>query len=180
MADIPPLDISPIDDKVDRRLQALSKMGCLLAALPGLLLVLAGVIFATNWAIDWAWRESIPLQVTRTLDKQVEAWNRGDLKGFMEGYWESDDLRFYSGNTVTQGWNATLERYRKKYQADGAEMGTLTFTDLDIQPIGKEDAFVRGRWKVVTSKGTFEGLFTLIVKHFSLGGWRIVHDHTSN
>ena len=33
----------------------------------------------------------------------------------------------------TQGWQATLERYRKKYQAPGAEMGKLEFSDLQVE-----------------------------------------------
>ena len=63
--------------------------------------------------------------VTKVLEDQAAAWNKGDLPGFMEGYWKSPDLRFLSGKTVTEGWQATLDRYRKKYQADGKKMGKL-------------------------------------------------------
>ena len=41
--------------------------------------------------------------VRAVLDKQVEAWNRGDLEGFMAGYWNSPDLVFQSGATITRG-----------------------------------------------------------------------------
>ena len=117
-------------------------------------------------------------EVRQVLDAQVAAWNKGDLKGFMTGYWKSDDLSFFSGKDRTRGWQATRERYQKRYQAEGREMGKLTFDQLEIEAIGPEAAWVRGRWKVVTSKETLGGLFTPIFKKFP-DGWRIVHDHTS-
>src|SRR5262249_54480352 len=116
--------------------------------------------------------------IRKVLDDQVAAWNRGDLEAFMAGYWKSDELTFFSGKDITKGWNATLERYKKRYQADGKEMGKLTFSELQIDPAGADCAFVRGRWKVVMSKETLQGLFTLFFKK-TADGWKIVHDHTS-
>ena len=66
--------------------------------------------------------------IQRVLDDQAAAWNKGDLPGFMKGYLESDKLSFFSNSTKTAGWKATLERYQKKYQGEGKEMGKLTFT----------------------------------------------------
>jgi ketosteroid isomerase-like protein len=112
------------------------------------------------------------------LDEQVVAWNKGDLEGFMHGYWQAPDLSFFSGKDKTRGWQATLDRYQKKYRADGKEMGKLTFSDLDIDVLGPDSAFVRGHWHLKMSKEEPGGLFTLIFKRFP-DGWRIVHDHTS-
>lgn len=112
------------------------------------------------------------------LDQQVAAWNRGDLEGFMEGYWKSDELTFFSGNDRTSGWEGTLKRYRDKYQGEGKEMGQLAFSELEIEMLGADAAFVRGRFTLETSVGKPTGLFTLIVKKLP-EGWRIVHDHTS-
>src|SRR5437867_13449882 len=71
--------------------------------------------------------------IRKVLDHQVIAWNKGDLRGFMDGYWQSPDLSFYSGKNKTKGWQATLDRYRKKYQGEGKEMGKLTFSELDVE-----------------------------------------------
>jgi ketosteroid isomerase-like protein len=117
--------------------------------------------------------------IRRVLDDQVEAWNRGDLEGFMAGYWHSPQLTFFSGKDRTSGWQATIERYRKRYQAEGREMGKVGFSEIEIEPLSAENAYVRGRWKVVNSKETLGGLFTLIFKK-QPEGWRIVHDHTSS
>lgn len=116
--------------------------------------------------------------IQKVLADQVAAWNRGDLEGFMAGYWKSDELSFFSGKDKTLGWKATLERYRKRYQAEGKEMGKLTFSELQIDLLGPDAAYVRGRWKVEMKNEAPQGLFTVIFKK-TPDGWRIVHDHTS-
>lgn len=116
--------------------------------------------------------------VRALLERQVAAWNRGDLEGFMEGYRRSPDLVFVSGTTVTKGWDAVLARYRQRYQAEGRAMGTLEFRSLVIEPIGTRAALVHGEWRVVSPEQTASGRFTLLVRRFPVG-WRIVYDHTS-
>jgi beta-aspartyl-peptidase (threonine type) len=118
-------------------------------------------------------------QVRAVLDAQVEAWNRRDLEGFMKGYWNSPELTFYSGATKTSGWEATIERYRKRYQGEGREMGFLTFDQLQIEVLGPQSAFVRGRWHLKLSEGEAGGLFTLVFRKFP-DGWKIIHDHTGS
>lgn len=118
-------------------------------------------------------------RIRMVLDSQVAAWNRRDLEDFMAGYWKSDDLTFYSGGDITTGWDATLARYHKRYVGEGKEMGQLTFSDVHVALVGLDDAIVRGRWKVVTTKAAPSGLFTLRFRYFADGGWKIVHDHTS-
>jgi ketosteroid isomerase-like protein len=116
--------------------------------------------------------------IREVLDAQQTAWNKGDLKGFMAGYWQSPELTFFGGKDVIKGWQATLDRYQKRYQAEGREMGKLSFSEIEIDLLGPDSAYVRGRWQVVTSKEKLGGLFTLIMKKLP-EGWRIVHDHTS-
>lgn len=117
--------------------------------------------------------------IRKVLDDQVLAWNKGDLEGFMAGYWNSNDLTFFSGSNPTHGWQTTLDRYRSRYQSEGKEMGKLSFTELQVEMLGPEGAFVRGRWKLEMSKGENPGgLFTLVFKKTDQG-WRIIHDHTS-
>ena len=119
------------------------------------------------------------LPVRAVLEKQVNAWNRGDLEEFLETYWNSDDLTFFSGGTVFRGWRATRERYRNRYLADGAEMGHLTFSELSVEMLSDTAALATGRWLLVRSgKDDLSGLFSLTIRRFS-EGWRIIHDHTS-
>lgn len=123
--------------------------------------------------------DNVSVAVRRVLDEQQSAWNRRDLDGFMAGYWHSPDLTFISGGTKTSGWQATIDRYRKKYQSEGHQMGKLEFSDLNIQTLSSDSAFVRGSWRLTMPDGkTPHGLFTLIFRNFP-DGWKIVHDHTS-
>ena len=117
-------------------------------------------------------------RVRAVLAAQVAAWNKGDLDGFMTGYWDSDDLSFYSAGTITKGKKNIAERYTKRYKAEGKEMGQLAFSDIEVQMLGEDTAIVRGRWKLVLKQETPDGLYTLIMKKFP-AGWKIVHDHTS-
>ena len=116
--------------------------------------------------------------IQQVLQQQQAAWNRHDLEAFMSGYWNSPELTFF-GAKKTPGWQATLERYRKTYQSEGREMGTLEFSDLKIETLAPGAAFVRGSWKLTMPDGkTPHGLFTLVFRRFP-EGWKIVHDHTS-
>jgi beta-aspartyl-peptidase (threonine type) len=112
------------------------------------------------------------------LRAQVEAWNRGDLDTFCEPYSDEPDLSFFSTDKVTVGKSALLERYRQRYQAEGKEMGQLTFSDLRIIPMGDRHAMVLGRWSLAMHKDSPNGLFTLAMQKTS-SGWKITHDHTS-
>ncbi len=118
-------------------------------------------------------------EIRQLLDTQVVAWNRGDLEGYMKGYWNSGELTFFSGATETGGWKPTLERYRQNYKKTGNQMGRLDYSNLRIEMLGDETAWVRGRWRLKTHDGsTRTGLFTLMLRRFP-EGWRIVHDHSS-
>lgn len=130
-------------------------------------------VAASARAADSADAEAIRMVMT----EQAAAWNRGDLDGFMRGYWHDDALRFASGGSVTHGWQATLDRYRQRY-ADRAAMGTLRFTDLEIEPLSADAALVFGHWSLSREADQPQGLFTLLFRK-TAAGWVITRDHTS-
>jgi ketosteroid isomerase-like protein len=117
--------------------------------------------------------------IRAVLYRQVAAWNRNDLQAFMEGYWRSPKLTFFSGGTQISGWRAILERYRLRYQGGESGMGQLAFSDLKIEKLGGRNALVRGRWRLQVANSEASGLFTLIFRRFP-EGWKIIHDHTSS
>ena len=123
--------------------------------------------------------EKLKGAIHKVIEDQESAWNQGKLEEFMAGYWKSDDLTFFSGDKKTKGWTATLEGYKKRYQSEGKEMGKLSFSEVDINLIGGDDAIVRARWKLKFKDGKgVGGLFTLWMRK-TPDGWKIVHDHTS-
>jgi ketosteroid isomerase-like protein len=115
--------------------------------------------------------------VAAVLRKQQDAWNRGDVAAFMEGYWESPELTFAESNGITRGWQPVKERYLKNYPEQKA-MGHLDFSDLEVHPLGKDVALVIGRWHLKRDSGEMGGICTLVFREFP-EGWRIIHDHTS-
>ncbi len=115
--------------------------------------------------------------VRKVLAMQEQAWNRGDLQGFMQGYWKSDSLQFIGKNGVTYGWQKTFDNYKKSYP-DTATMGKLFFTLLHVQELGKESIFITGKWDLQRTKGNVGGYFTLLFRKIA-GEWVIVSDHTS-
>ena len=124
-------------------------------------------------------RDNKTITAIRTvLEAQSEAWNRGDIEGYMAGYWRSPETVFISGDSVTRGWQTVLDRYKKNYNSR-EKMGTLTFSDLEIRPISNNTAVVLGRWHLQRAKDEPHGRFTLIFRK-TREGWRIVHDHTSS
>src|SRR5918911_747284 len=120
--------------------------------------------------------EKLMREVRAVLEAQVAAWNRGDIEGFMRGYAESPDTIFVSGDTVTRGWQTVLDRYKKGYDSR-EKMGVLTFSELEIMPLGKDVAKVLGRWQLKRANDAPHGRFTLIFRR-TRAGWRIIHDHT--
>ncbi len=117
-------------------------------------------------------------KIRKVLDDQDAAWNRGDLEAFMSiGYWRSEKLKFVSGDKITYGWQQTLDNYKRTYGSKEL-MGTLTFSDLEIELLSKNVAFVTGSWHLKREKDEPKGKFTLLFRKFK-EGWRIVVDHSS-
>ena len=121
--------------------------------------------------------ESDRLTITSVLGDQQLAWNRGDVSGFMRGYWNSPELTFSGSSGVARGWEAVLERYKRQYP-DRAEMGQLDFSGIEIRFLGPDAALILGKWRLQRNSGDLAGVFTLVFQR-EPEGWRIVHDHTS-
>ena len=83
-------------------------------------------------------------KIRAVLAEQQECWNKGDIDCFMQGYWNSDSLRFIGKSGVNRGWQATLDNYKKSYP-DKAAMGTLNFELSNLEPLGTDNYFVTGK-----------------------------------
>ena len=136
-----------------------------------IILLFAATVFAQSK------NERIAAEIRRVMDAQVIAWNAGDIDAFMRGYWNSPELIFVSGDNVTKGWQPTIDRYKKRYDTK-AKMGTLAFSDLEIEVLSKDVAKVLGSWSLAREADNPKGKFTLVFRRFK-DGWKIVHDHTS-
>lgn len=115
--------------------------------------------------------------VRSLLNRQSESWNRGDIDGFMVGYWESDSLMFVGKSGVTYGYKNTLANYKKNYP-DLATMGKLTFTLIQVKQLSPEYFYVTGKYHLTRTIGDASGHFTLLFRKIN-GNWVIVEDHSS-
>jgi ketosteroid isomerase-like protein len=115
--------------------------------------------------------------IRAVLDAQRDAWNRGDIEGYMDGYDRSEKTEFVGGDSISRGWQTVLDRYKKKYDSR-EKMGTLTFTEVEITLLSKDAALVLGRWRLKRTSDEPNGTFTLLFRK-TKAGWRIVHDHSS-
>jgi ketosteroid isomerase-like protein len=117
-------------------------------------------------------------EVKSILSTQEQAWNKGDIEAFMQGYWKSDSLKFVGKNGVTYGWQNTFNRYKRDYP-DRATMGILKFEIVHQGQMDKKIYFVIGKWFLKREeKGDIGGYFSLIFKKIN-GKWYIAVDHTS-
>ncbi|MEE9347186.1 MAG: nuclear transport factor 2 family protein [Robiginitomaculum sp.] len=122
--------------------------------------------------------EALAAEIRTVLARQDAAWNRGDIEGFMVGYWQSDDLRFASAGNIQRGYQATLDGYLARYPSKDA-MGLLSFSDLEINILSQTHALVFGHWKLTRKHDTPSGLYTLHMQKRG-GEWVIMSDHTSS
>ena len=111
------------------------------------------------------------------LVEQMAAWNDGDIDGFMKHSWNADELTFSSGGTTHRGWQATLDRYKRKYPTP-EQMGKLTFDHIEVVRLGDAAALVLGNWRLTRQDDTPGGNFSLVFRRIE-EKWVIVHDHTS-
>ncbi len=112
--------------------------------------------------------------IRKILEDQRQAWNNYDLEGFMQGYWKSEELKFYGINGVTYGWDNTLKRYKTAYPTK-EHTGTLKFVLNDISKIDKNSYYVMGEYHLERSVGNADGIFMIILKKID-GEWKIIAD----
>ncbi|HEV2276047.1 MAG TPA: nuclear transport factor 2 family protein [Acidobacteriaceae bacterium] len=117
--------------------------------------------------------------IQKVLEDQAAAWNRGDVDTFMTGYDNSPETTFV-GVKVERGYALILDRYKKSY-SNAAQMGQLSFVNLDVRMLGSQYAVVTGNFHLERTKdggGEAKGIFSLIFAKRK-AGWKIILDHTS-
>jgi ketosteroid isomerase-like protein len=116
-------------------------------------------------------------QIQQVLNAQSEAWNKGDIEEYMQGYWKSPDLQFIGSKGLTKGWQETLERYQKSYP-NSEKMGKLKFEISSHQPFSNDHYLVIGKWNLARKADDLQGHFTLVLKKIN-DKWVIIVDHSS-
>ena len=117
---------------------------------------------------------SMPAEISEIMQNQQNAWNSGDIEGFMIGYWDSEELLFI-GSSVNKGYETTLSNYKKSYPTR-EDMGSLEFTNLIWVPVSYDAGLLIGEWNLI---GINNGVYSLLWKKLD-GEWLIIADHSSD
>lgn len=112
--------------------------------------------------------------ILSVLKTQENAWNQNNLEEFMQGYWKSDSLKFYGSKGVTNGWQKTLDNYKKGYPSK-EYTGNLSFTIEAITKIEERSYYVMGQFHLVRDTGNANGVFLIIFRKID-GEWKIIAD----
>lgn len=136
-----------------------------------MLILLLLPLFCFGQEREWTSEEQ---EILAVIEKQRQDWNNFDIEGFMEGYWKSEELRFYGSNGVTSGWVNTLERYQKAYPTK-EHTGQLKFVINEISRIEKNSYYVMGEFHLERPVGDANGIFMILFRKID-GKWRIIAD----
>ena len=105
--------------------------------------------------------------ILKVMNTQELAWSQNDLDGFMEGYLHSPSLKFYGKSGLTEGWQQTLDNYKKGYPTKEAT-GTLNFKVEAISKISSDSYSVMGAYHLKREVGDANGVFLIIFNIASL------------
>jgi len=117
------------------------------------------------------------VSIRKVLDEQIKEWNKGNIEGFMQGYWRNDSLMFIGKSGINWGWQKTLDNYRKNYP-DTIAMGKLSYDIILVKELSPEYYYVVGKWMLTRSIGNLGGHYNLLFRKLN-GQWLIIADHSS-
>lgn len=124
--------------------------------------------------------QGVTAGVVATLEASADAWNAGDLGGFLAPYRDLPTTTFVGGAGLLRGREAIRASYLRSYWKNGAPEGTLRFRDIEVRPLGADYALAVGRYAVEERRTGKQntGLFSLVLAR-TAEGWKIIHDHSS-
>ena len=138
------------------------------------LLAACALMLATPAAADPAGDRTAILGVVAAMEG---AWNRGDFAGYMAGF-KKPDVVFVSGGRFQDGWQGTLDHYRRDYGASAATRGTLHFYDMRVDLLAPDAAMLVGRYHLERPDHAAEGINTRLFRKIG-GRWLITLNHVS-
>lgn len=122
--------------------------------------------------------ESEKKAILQVISAMQAAWNRGDFRGYMQGF-KNPDVIFVSGGRFQDGWQGTLDHYIRDYGASAETRGTLRFYDIRIEMLGPDAAQLISRYQLVKQQHPQYGINTRLMRKVN-GEWVIALNHVSS
>jgi ketosteroid isomerase-like protein len=141
--------------------------------------LLLALALASPLAVAAAQSSSDSTAIVAVMDKSVADWNRGDIDAFATCYKDAPDILFI-GRTISRGYAQMVATYKKSYSTR-EQMGVLSFSQLEVQPLDAHFATVTGHFHLERSAvggGNANGYFLLVFEK-TPSGWKIVRDDTT-
>lgn len=107
-----------------------------------------------------------------------DAWNRGDFRGYMAGFW-NPGVVFVSGGRIQEGWQGTLDHYVRDYGGSPDRRGRLRFYDMSIDVLAPDAAMLVGHFSLSRPKNALEGINTRLFRLID-DRWVIAMNHVSS
>jgi uncharacterized protein (TIGR02246 family) len=117
--------------------------------------------------------------IKAVMQKSADDWNHGDMVEFATSYKNSPDILFI-GKTISRGYNQMVAAYAHNYPTK-EKMGTLSFSQLEVQPLDERFATVTGHFhleRTAAGGGNADGYYLLVFEK-TKDGWKIVRDDST-
>jgi uncharacterized protein (TIGR02246 family) len=122
--------------------------------------------------------ESDKKAILQVISTMQDAWNRGDFRGYMQGF-KNPDVVFVSGGRFQQGWQGTLDHYIRDYGTSAESRGTLKFHDIQVEILSADAAQLISQYELNRPEHPQYGINTRLMRKVA-GRWVIALNHVSS
>ena len=123
--------------------------------------------------------EAADKEAIRAVIARMEAaWNRGDFRGYMQGF-ANPDVVFVSRGEFQKDWQGTLDHYVRDYGASAETRGHLHFFDIRIEMLAPDAAQLISRYRLDRPVNPQDGINTRLMRKRD-GRWVIALNHVSS
>jgi uncharacterized protein (TIGR02246 family) len=126
--------------------------------------------------------DSLRCEIEQVLDLSMNAWNSGDLAGFLDCYEVSPQTSYLTSDRIVIGYTEIASVYAERFDTvSAARRGELSLSLTRVIPLSAEHSLAIGRYLLSRDEsygGPGDGVFSLVLRKTS-AGWRIAADHTS-
>ena len=116
--------------------------------------------------------------ILAVIQGMQDAWNRGDFRGYMQGF-KNPDVIFVSGGRFQEGWQGTLDHYMRDYGSSPEARGQLRFYDIRIEILAPDAAQLISRYELLRPEHPQYGINTRLMRKVA-GHWIIALNHVSS
>lgn len=116
--------------------------------------------------------------ILAVIGRMEQAWNRGDFRGYMEGF-ANPDVIFVSRGEFQKDWQGTLDHYIRDYGSSADTRGTLHFFDIKIELLAPDAAQLISRYRLDRPSKAQDGINTRLMRKRG-DQWVIALNHVSS